>query len=116
MYARGLSGEILDKLEEMVPVSARSRMKDGRRVRWNSVGQLHKDMKQAKKDKRPGHFFGAREDKQVLAALELASSGLRPLARRQIAERASDHESVKADQSRKISGGLIEPRRVASKS
>jgi hypothetical protein len=36
----------------------------------------------ASKKKRPDHIFGSRADKDVLAALEMAKSGLRPLARR----------------------------------
>jgi len=47
MYARGLSGEILNKMEELVPYSGRSRSRDGHRVQWNCVGQLHQDMRSA---------------------------------------------------------------------
>ena len=82
MYARGLSGEILDKLEELVPTSGRSRSRNGHRVRWNCVGQLFKDMQAAAKEKRPRHIFGPLADRAVLEALELANSGSRPLARR----------------------------------
>lgn len=95
MYARGLSGEILDKLEELVPVSGRSRSRNGRRVRWNCVGQLYEDMKAAAKNKRPRHFFGPRADQEVFAALELARSGSRPQARRRAAAKKSDAERLR---------------------
>jgi hypothetical protein len=90
MYARGLSGEILDKLEELVPVSGRSRSRDGRRVRWNCVGQLLKDMQAVAKEKRPRNIFGPRADKAVLEALEMANSGSRPLARRRTVKKNVD--------------------------
>jgi len=64
MYARGLSGKILNKLEDLVPDSGRSRTRDGKRVRWNCVGQLLKNMQTSKKEKRPGHIFGPRSDKK----------------------------------------------------
>jgi hypothetical protein len=43
---------------------------------------LHKDMQAAKTENRAGHFFGPQADGEVFAALELARSGLRPVARR----------------------------------
>ncbi|MDA1324635.1 MAG: AAA family ATPase [Proteobacteria bacterium] len=94
MYARGLSGEILDKMEELVPESGRSRSRDGIRVQWNCVGQLHKDMQAAAKEKRPGYIFGLQADSAVFAALELAKSGSRPLARRELIRKQTDIEPL----------------------
>lgn len=94
-YARGLSEDILDKLEELVPVSGRSRSRDGRRIRWNCVGQLYEDMRAAEQQGRSGYFFGPQADKAVLAALEMANSNRRPQARRLAAKKKPPPKSAR---------------------
>ncbi len=108
MYARGLSREILDKMEELVPVSGRSASRDGRRVRWNCVGQLHKDMQSASKQKRPGHFFGPRADEEVFEALEMAKSGSRPLARRRTARNKINLKPLPNTEPLEVSGDSLD--------
>jgi hypothetical protein len=114
MYARGLSGEILDKMEALVPESGRSRSRDGIRVQWNCVGQLHKDMQAAAKEKRPGHFFGLQADSAVFAAFELAKSGSRPLARRELSRKQTDIEPIPSADLPDNATDSGNPRRLAS--
>lgn len=81
VYARGLSPEIQERLEEAVSGRAVSR---GRmRVNWESVGQLLSDMQLP----RTGYVFGPVADKQVLSVLERAHSGLRPTAQKMTKKR-----------------------------
>ena len=81
LYARGLSSEIQNKLEELVP--GRSLRRGKFRVAWKDIGQLYDDMRYARQEGRTGHIFGPSADKEVLKSLERAHSGERPIARRQ---------------------------------
>jgi hypothetical protein len=83
-YARGLTPEIQEKLEELV--SGRSVLRGRIRVSWDSVGQLRNDMLLGG---RTGHIFGPIADKQVLAALEGANSGLRLTAQKVVTKRVT---------------------------
>jgi hypothetical protein len=82
MYARGLTGEIQDKLEELV--TGRSHRRGKFRVQWENVGVLYNDMRYAREEGRMGHIFGPSADKAVLGALERAHSGDRPIARHEV--------------------------------
>lgn len=83
-YARGLSGEIQDKLEELV--SGRNLRLGKHRIEWKNVGLLYGDLRDAGLHGRTGHIFGPVADERVLENLERASRGLRPLARRRLSK------------------------------
>ena len=91
MYARGLSGDVHEKLEELVP--GRSQRRGKHRVLWKDVDQLFNDMRYASSEGRTGYIFGPSADRQVLEALERAQSGARPIARRQVKKQLLDIKS-----------------------